>query len=310
MENPGDSSGTDRISSCFQAWIRFSPLYEAPSSSVPPLSQRSAATSISSVSPLKKTPAPSTKCVSLTANRGELVVPRPEGYNRLSDKTFLFENIFDDTDNQADVCDSLDDRISAVVGGANTTIIAYGPVNSGKTYTMFGNDKSGGIFHSANSKIFQLVDSISEHQWNIFFVVEISFVELHNNKFVNLLKDSPGDNLLPHEFTGLEQRLFANESSNAELSQEDSDNSADLSAVHPIDKIDSKGFPMLYSKYPQKAETIEVHEHEKYGCFLVGNKLRVGVATVEEAQKAFSRGIARRCSQKTVCGDKIHYSSR
>jgi hypothetical protein len=70
--------------------------------------------------------------------------------------------------------------------------LAYGAINSGKSYTMIGDSNSGspGILSRAVHDLFKQVDSVQNQDASTMFHVEVSFVEIYNNKIRNLLKSS------------------------------------------------------------------------------------------------------------------------
>lgn len=53
-------------------------------------------------------------------------------------RTFIFDGVFSDKKNQADVFDEIKDYIDSVTDGQKVCIFAYGQTGAGKTYTMEG----------------------------------------------------------------------------------------------------------------------------------------------------------------------------
>ena len=89
---------------------------------------------------------------------------------------------------QEDVYDHVSSLVRATVSGYNTTIFAYGSTGSGKSYTMTGNSSDPGIIPRALSDVFTIIETTtSQERSDVFFYVRLSYVELYNNSFRNLL---------------------------------------------------------------------------------------------------------------------------
>jgi hypothetical protein len=76
----------------------------------------------------------------------------------------------------------------ALIAGYNATIFAYGSTGSGKTHTMTG-QCSMGVVPRAIRDIFRMATSRTASDTAAMFLVHISYVELYNNIFRNLLHD-------------------------------------------------------------------------------------------------------------------------
>lgn len=132
---------------------------------------------------------PTLSCVELSESK---VTIYPNNSNSL---TFTFDKVLSALSTQEEMYQSGPCSIvSSVMQGFNGTIFTYGPNNSGKTYTMFGdyqdNEKKGVIPRMINT-IFNFIDSADESQE---FLIKVSFFELYNEKIFDLLNPL-GNNL-------------------------------------------------------------------------------------------------------------------
>uniref|UniRef100_A0A1I7W2L8 Kinesin motor domain-containing protein n=1 Tax=Loa loa TaxID=7209 RepID=A0A1I7W2L8_LOALO len=69
--------------------------------------------------------------------------------------------------------------------GYNTCIFAYGQTGSGKSYTMMGTAENPGIIPRLCCSIFQKIDELTSD--NLAFKVEVSYLEIYNEKVRDLL---------------------------------------------------------------------------------------------------------------------------
>lgn len=73
------------------------------------------------------------------------------------DKTFVFDNIFDENDNNLCLYTrSLTPIVSNLMSGFNSTIFAYGMTGAGKSYTMFGDFLNPDNFEKEPGKILKI----------------------------------------------------------------------------------------------------------------------------------------------------------
>ena len=198
-----------------------------------------------------------TKCASLVDETTIRIIP-PDGalgtrksVSAIDDKIFTFDKVFAEECSQEDVYQAISAHVKATVRGYNTTIFAYGSTGSGKSYTMTGNSTAPGIIPRAISEIFSIIEATAAQESDVFFYVRLSYVELYNNNFRNLL-----------EFASKE--LSAKEK--GKPSEEDESN---LRPDSP-----SKLHPGL----TQRTDKIEVRESQSAGVFLAGPSLRIPVS--------------------------------
>eukprot|EP01119_Soliformovum_irregulare_P012481 TRINITY_DN3244_c4_g1_i2.p1 TRINITY_DN3244_c4_g1~~TRINITY_DN3244_c4_g1_i2.p1 ORF type:complete len:836 (-),score=234.38 TRINITY_DN3244_c4_g1_i2:7-2487(-) len=103
--------------------------------------------------------------------------------NKPETKRFAFDKIYDPNATQKEVFQDVEPFIDAAVNGYNSTIFCYGQTGSGKTHTMMGPAKSPGIIHRTFRRIFEVVES----RPNTMFIIQLTFVELHLDTFIDLL---------------------------------------------------------------------------------------------------------------------------
>jgi hypothetical protein len=69
--------------------------------------------------------------------------------------------------------------------GFNTSLFAYGQTGSGKSYSMLGYGEDKGIIPRVCEELFVKIKKIDDP--NIFFKVEVSFMEIYNEAVKDLL---------------------------------------------------------------------------------------------------------------------------
>ncbi|CAG9532229.1 unnamed protein product [Cercopithifilaria johnstoni] len=108
-------------------------------------------------------------------------------------KHFAYDHCFNSSDPTAhDFIDQNEvfQRIGSAVllnafAGYNACIFAYGQTGSGKSYTMMGTEKNPGIIPRLCCSIFQKINELSSD--NLAFKVEVSYLEIYNEKVRDLL---------------------------------------------------------------------------------------------------------------------------
>ncbi|KAF7690436.1 kinesin-like protein KIF13B [Silurus meridionalis] len=139
-----------------------------------------------------------TKCV--VEMQGNQTVLHPAGSNlgkgdsRSQPKVFAYDYCFwsmDDTQTdkfagQDVVFQCLGENLlDNAFQGYNACILAYGQTGSGKSYTMMGSDKQPGLIPHLCSALFER--TIREQREGESFTVEVSFMEIYNEKVRDLL---------------------------------------------------------------------------------------------------------------------------
>jgi Kinesin motor domain len=182
----------------------------------------------------------------------------------LDDKVFKYDKVFSESATQEEVYEAVSTHVNATVRGYNTTIFAYGSTGSGKSYTMTGEGPFPGIIPRAINEIFSVIELKTVQERDVFFYVRLSYVELYNNNFRNLL-----------EF-----------------------------AVPPTDRksLDSTTYPSS-GRQSQRGDKIEVRESPSAGVFLSGPNLRFAVTSAAEALRLIAKGNKYRAMGSTQCND-------
>jgi hypothetical protein len=215
------------------------------------------------------------------------------GTRKKQDKLFRFDEMFSDNSTQDEVYGAVSDIVQSTVAGYNATVFAYGATGSGKTFTMMGTASSPGIIPRAIGDIFENIDNVKERDSDTLFHVEVSFVELYNNNFRNLLRTVP-ELLMKNKVKSVTQLDFTDAKS-TDLT----DLNRDVENAERLDGQDSTLllFPTFLS------DKIEVHESDKTGVFLAGPNLKMVVRTAEEAVKLVAIGNQYRAVAPIQCND-------
>eukprot|EP01035_Chromulina_nebulosa_P018771 gene18771-24538_t len=257
------------------------------------------------------------KCV-LPVNDQTIRLIAPDGSNSsrksvsaIDDKVYTFDKIFPEDSTQEDIYKSVSPLVKATVRGYNTTIFAYGCTGSGKSFTMTGNSTNPGIIPRAISEIFSIIEETAAQESDVFFYVRMSYVELYNNNFRNLL-----------EFASKELALKESEKRDTHrsaigLDNEETHVDVPHSANHTQSSIANKA-----SSHPintKGTDKIEVRESTTAGTFLAGSYLRIPVTSAKEAFQIIAKGNKYRAVGVTQCNDEssrshavltIHVESR
>jgi hypothetical protein len=124
-------------------------------------------------------------CLSIQAERtlsSELIKSLP------CQKVFQFDKVLSGETTQHELYSYTQPHVLSVLRGLNATIFTYGSASSGKTYSLRGTSSEAGILQRALKDIFASLRQSREEDAHTSFCVEISYIELHNNSFRNLLK--------------------------------------------------------------------------------------------------------------------------
>ena len=190
------------------------------------------------------------------------------------EKSFFFHDIFSSNSTQSDVYNGVASTVLSTIKGFNATILSFGATASGKSYTMCGSDEDLGIIFNATTDIFRKIEEIKSQNNGTIITTELSFVELYNNQFRNLLKSESNSN-------GYRSNNLASDIN----SVADTANT-DISIVP---------YPSFSGRISSITEKIELHEGPATGVFLVGNpNIRIPVQTVDEAHRLICRGLSNR----------------
>jgi len=197
----------------------------------------------------------------------------------VDDKVFTFDQVFKPDCTQEDVYSKVAQHAKAVIHGYNTTVFAYGSTGSGKSYTMTGTSAKPGIIPRVVSEIFSIIETTTSAEKDVLFYVRMSYVELYNNNFRNLLEGA---------------------------SRELNLNGADMKAMatHAKERSDRMNFSSGgHAHAHAPTEKIEVRESQAAGVFLSGHNLRIPITSAQEAFVLISKGNKLRATSYTNCND-------
>ena len=120
-------------------------------------------------------------------------------------KTFLFDNIFNDSSNNQNIFnESIKPIIDKILKGYNSTTLAYGATGTGKTYTIFGdltsNNEDEGIIFKACDYLFEKIE-INKNDENkndieTNCLIKISYFEIYNEIVKDLISENSSPILL------------------------------------------------------------------------------------------------------------------
>ena len=213
----------------------------------------------------------------------------------VDDKIFSFDRVFSEEISQEDVYHSVSAHVKATVRGYNTTIFAYGSTGSGKSHTMTGNNAAPGIIPRAISEIFSIIETTAAQENDVFFYVRLSYVELYNNNFRNLLEFASKELAIKEKLSNLDD-VDDNRNSGGgggntpnNHSNNNDGRSTSPSRIHP--------------GLAHRTDKIEVRESQSAGVFLAGPNLRIPVTTAQEAFQLIARGNKVRVVGSTQCND-------
>ncbi|KAH8584244.1 kinesin heavy chain [Cryptosporidium sp. chipmunk genotype I] len=109
----------------------------------------------------------------------------------LSKKThYYFDHVFDEKSTNYLIYDKLiKDAVKTCLSGINVTIFAYGQTSSGKTHTMFGDNKGSydGIIPLSINEIFNVAYTSCNQSDNTSNKITVSYLEVYNEKLFDLL---------------------------------------------------------------------------------------------------------------------------
>ncbi|OMJ74797.1 hypothetical protein SteCoe_26213 [Stentor coeruleus] len=96
-------------------------------------------------------------------------------------ETKKFHQVFGPNAKQEDLYSFIAPNINLAEQGISSTILAFGPANSGKTFTIFGIPSDLGMIHKVFSHLFQYKSSN--------FIVSYSMMQIYNEKIYDMIED-------------------------------------------------------------------------------------------------------------------------
>jgi hypothetical protein len=217
----------------------------------------------------------------------------------MDDRLFYFDHVFPESSVQDDIYQTVSDHVLDTVRGYNTTIFAYGCTGSGKSYTMTGNKYAPGIIPRAIGDIFRHIENAASQEFDVFFYVRLSYVELYNNNFRNLLENASKDMSsksmsLSSSNPGMMSGFFSELDDHFDHSHDSTFAQSRASSNFPIKQ---------HPGFASRNDKIEVRESQSAGVFLAGPNLRIPVTSAQEAFQLIAKGNKLRATGTTQCND-------
>ena len=225
----------------------------------------------------------------------------------VDDKIFAFDRIFAEDATQEKLYESVSEHVQATVKGYNTTIFAYGSTGSGKSHTMTGNSSAPGIIPRAISEIFSIIQTTAAQEPDVFFYVRLSYVELYNNSFRNLLEFASKELGSASTTNDANIKDRHNQMRGSRDDHEDDSVAGDHAGQSHKQQQQQQQNISPSQIVTNRGDKIEVRESAAAGVFLAGPNIRIPVTTAHEAFQLIARGNKTRAVAATQCND---FSSR
>eukprot|EP01039_Chlorochromonas_danica_P008930 gene8930-9852_t len=222
----------------------------------------------------------------------------------VDDKIYHFDHVFNEATTQEQIYETVAEQVLATVRGYNTTIFAYGVTGSGKSYTMTGNKQAPGIIPRAIGDIFKSIDQAANEE-DVYFFVRLSYVELYNNTFRNLLEHVAKETFGSGGGSGSSNKTINSNMSMSGFFTELDDLSipAAYEAQHGPTFAYGRASSNIASA-ASRSEKIEVRESQSAGVFLSGPNLRFPVTSAVEAFQLIAKGNKYRATGATNCNEE------
>ena len=108
---------------------------------------------------------------------------------------FTFHKVFDSSVMQEELFNhGVKELVQSTMNGYNGTIIAYGPTNSGKTYTMRGDNSNLGIIPRAISNILELMNNNNNKT-----IITVSYLQIYCEIITDLINPTSDEPLVIRE---------------------------------------------------------------------------------------------------------------
>lgn len=210
--------------------------------------------------PSKPAPSAAKSCLSIARDSKSVILRKDTSSHQ---QFHTYDGVFGSTSTNGDVYSVVKNMVKSAVDGYNASVIAYGVPCTGKTTTMIGTAEDAGIATRAMNDLFSLLEKRSVRQRKLFHV-EMSYIEVYNNHFVNLLASA-------HDVAA----------SDAISSGTDETGAKEAEPHHP------------------NMERIDIHESHQLGVFLSGSsRIRVEVKNADEANSLVAIGNKNRITRR------------
>ncbi|KAI9485374.1 MAG: hypothetical protein EXX96DRAFT_544885 [Benjaminiella poitrasii] len=130
-----------------------------------------------------------TECLTIIPNEPQILIG--------TDKSFTYDYVFGSDTDQAQVyLSAASPLLHKFTDGFNATILAYGQTGSGKTFSMGTNldnktnTRNEGIIPRCIVELFRILKSREAEDKDYKFEIYVSFLELYNEEFIDLLNQS------------------------------------------------------------------------------------------------------------------------
>jgi kinesin family protein 18/19 len=121
-------------------------------------------------------------------NLNSIVLIHPNS-QKIKEKLYRFDRIFQENSKQSEIFkETTEELVNFALDGFNSTVFAYGPTGTGKTFTMFGENEKAGLIQMT---IFDVFDKILEKSERIYTVL-LSYLEIYNEVLKDLLNPTSG----------------------------------------------------------------------------------------------------------------------
>ncbi len=214
-----------------------------------------------------------------------------------TEKNFTFDRVFKSSSTQEEIYDMVFPFVMAAIEGYNSTIMAFGPHSGGKTYTMTGSLDEAGVIPRVVDTIYDQFSILSSESHSVVNV-EMSYVEIYNNVFKNLLAvDTPVNG--SGKFNGGVKNGPGLDSMSKDLDSEDSrDYDAPplrgISRQFTMSSVTTEVNPTTNNNLTSRnADKIEIRESPIFGQFLSPD-VRVNVPTADDAITMIAHGDTQR----------------
>ena len=207
---------------------------------------------------------------------------------RVKDKHYEFDVVLQESSNQIEVflatCEFL---IDGTLNGYNSSVFAYGPTGSGKSYTMIGEPLNPGLVYQTFLAIYEDLEKLTKEKE---FKVSIGFLEIYNENIRDLLnparegleiREDPSKGVT---VSGLTDRIVASIDDVAEIIEQGTRRRVTESTR--ANKVSSRSHAVLVI-------TIEARERVKADSneILVGKLSLIDLAGSERAARTQNKGL-------------------
>ncbi|CAG5104557.1 Oidioi.mRNA.OKI2018_I69.chr1.g1333.t1.cds [Oikopleura dioica] len=108
-------------------------------------------------------------------------------------RSFKFDKVFNPQDDQETIFADIGQNIlENTLAGFNSTLLTYGQTGSGKTFTVFGDNEEPGIVPRLLIALFEKISSLRSKFPTNDYHVEVSMLEIYNEKVRDLLGSKNG----------------------------------------------------------------------------------------------------------------------